>query len=274
MEAGRAAGPGAGGAGGPGASCGGSSCWPRAAHRRLEGPCCEAATRGPGSSCAIRCPGPGRVRSQPTLWYAVRSRRRDGTPRRSPTSSPGRSRRCRRRPGRSRPRRGRRHHPDVAGEPRARATWSSAGRLPPSWEVAAEGLAYGSFLDTDAPGSTSPGCYRVRAVVDGVWGPPSAEVRRGLPGHLPAAGRARTSSACPRAVSVRLRWDPRPEPGCCTGSSASRATLVDPPHRRRPGAPSSPTPRRRPARPSTPSRSSTPWATSRTPCTARCGAAR
>jgi predicted small lipoprotein YifL len=178
---------------------------------RLEGPMLEAATRG--SRLELRDPLPQvqAGQSQPTFWYAVRSRRRDGTPsalsniaswqvKAVPAAVQGAQ--------------------ATAGPTGIALTWQTsegAGYLverreaaTQAWEVAAEGLASGAFLDTTAR-LNATWVYRVRAVVDRVWGPPGPEVRLAYPDIYPPPP-VQNLICLPEGDIAQLRWDPSPEP--------------------------------------------------------------
>jgi len=179
---------------------------------RLEGDSLRDATRGDTLVERDQLPElvPGRTPS--TIWYAVRSRRRDGTasalsnivalrPKPVPAAVTG-----------------------LHGEPGKEGialTWSALSgasvRLERRAEVGSWQLltpkefSEKEFLDRTArQGATWR--FRVRAVADDVWGPPGAEIEVAYPDLYPPASPA--GLIClPEPALVRLRWDAAPEAG-------------------------------------------------------------
>ncbi|MFZ5786453.1 MAG: fibronectin type III domain-containing protein [Acidobacteriota bacterium] len=179
---------------------------------RLEGATLERATRGSALAHGDQLePIPaGTVPS--SLWYAVRTRRRDGTPsalsnivtwkpRVPPPAVEG-----------------------VAGTPGAEGISLSWGARSAetyrverraaeggSWETIATEVAAETFTDGGAPQGRS-WRYRVRAETAGVRGAPSAEIEVAHPDVYPPP--LVTGLLClPETTAVRLRWDPSPESG-------------------------------------------------------------
>lgn len=178
---------------------------------RLEGKGLEQATRG--SRLELRDPLPpvpaGGV--APTFWYAVRSRRRDGTPSAlssivawqvKPVPPPVQG---------------------LAAKPTARGislSWQEVegctyqverlGLSGQTWAPVSEPtLAQASFVDTSAT-QNATWRYRVRAVRDSVWGPPGKEVVVAYPDVYPPP--PVTNLVClPEGDRVLLRWDPLPD---------------------------------------------------------------
>ena len=209
----------------PESSCGGSSCLAAdGSSSAWRVRCSRPRHAAPSSSCAIRC-----LRSR-----QVRPSRRSGMPcardagmarpRRSPTSPPGRSRRCRPPYRAPRRRRARPASPWRGRRPRVRATRWSAGRLPPrggrsrprgsSRVLPGHHRQPQHHLGVSRAGRHRPGV--------GTAGPRGAAR---LPGHLPAPDRAAPHlPARGRCRAASLGPEPRAE-GRCTGFSASRATL-------------------------------------------------
>ena len=180
---------------------------------RLEGKGLEEATRGGMLTYADPLPAVEPGTTPPTLWYAVRTRRTDGTPSAlsnivawQPRPVPARVE-------------------GVTAEPEAegiRLTWNAVDDA--SYRVerreAAAG-AWGAVSPPDLTGtafldaSATQGIewrYRVRAVVKDTWGPPSAAVTVPYPDVYPPA--AVPSFIClPEPGRVVLRWEASPEPG-------------------------------------------------------------
>ncbi|HPW55287.1 MAG TPA: fibronectin type III domain-containing protein [Thermoanaerobaculaceae bacterium] len=179
---------------------------------RLEGKGLEQATRGP--KLEVRDPLPPIPAGQvaPTFWYAVRTRRRDGTPSAlsniavwqvKPVPQPVQG---------------------LTAQPTARGislTWQELpectyqverfGRPEPAWKAVSEPtLAQASFVDTTATQNAS-WRYRVRAVKDAVWGPPGKDVPVAYPDVYPPAAVERLV-CLPEGDKVLLRWDPLAEP--------------------------------------------------------------
>lgn len=180
---------------------------------RLEGESLREATRGNKLVFADPLPQvkPGTTPS--SFWYAVRSRRRDGTasalsnivtlqPRPVPAAVTG-----------------------LAGTPQADGINLSWQEVPHAsyllerrdvaggpWEaVSPEGLAATSFTDTKAA-QQHTWRYRIRAIVDGVRSAVSPEVEVPYPDIYPPS--AVSSLIClPEVSLVRLRWDALLEPG-------------------------------------------------------------
>ncbi len=180
---------------------------------RLECKGLEAATRGRLLTYSDPLPAVEPGTTPPTLWYAVRTRRTDGTPsalsnivswqpRPVPAQVEG-----------------------LAAEPEADGialTWNAVDDASfrvercevagGSWEaVSPPDLARTTFLDASATQGIQ-WRYRVRAVVKDTWGPPSAEVTVPYPDVYPPASVA--SFIClPEPGRVILRWEASPEPG-------------------------------------------------------------
>lgn len=180
---------------------------------RLAGAGLEAATRGGKLTYSDPLPTVETGTTPSTLWYAVRTRRTDGTPsalsnivtwqpRPVPAQVTG-----------------------LAAEPGAEGitlSWKAVDGA--SYLVArrqAEGgvwataspsdLTTATFVDTSATQGES-WVYRVRAVVDDVWGPSSVEVTVPYPDVYPPP--AVPSFIClPEPGRVILRWEASPEPG-------------------------------------------------------------
>ncbi len=183
---------------------------------RLEGESLQAATRGSSLTYREVLPEVPAGTSPPTLWYAVRSRRKDGTP--SALSSfvtwqP--------QPVPATP-------TALVADPRAdgiELTWDPVpGALyvverrvskNVAWETLQPlGIEKPEYLDTKAEqGQTW--WYRVRSYAKpplAVVSPPTPEVEVPYPDIYPPP--AVTSFLClPEPGLVRLRWDPSPEPG-------------------------------------------------------------
>lgn len=179
---------------------------------RLEGASLERATRGSTLIYSDQLEPIPAETVPSSLWYAVRSRRRDGTPsalsnivtwkpRLAPPPVEGVE--------------------GTAGAEGISLGWSARpaetyrverraaeGGL---WETIATGVAAGTFVDAGAPqGRTWR--YRVRAEAAGVRGAPSPEVEVTHPDVYPPP--QVTGLLClPEATVVRLRWDPSPESG-------------------------------------------------------------
>jgi len=179
---------------------------------RLEGKSLEAATRGTQLSYRERLPEVAPGTAPPTLWYAVRSRRRDGTPSAlsnfkvwvpqpvPPTPT------------------------DLTGTPKADGIalkWTAVpdvgylverrGSKVAPWEaVSPAGIKEPEFLDGKADKGQS-WWYRVRSVVNLTASPPSGEIEVPYPDVYPPP--PVTSLLClPEPGAVRLRWDASPEP--------------------------------------------------------------
>lgn len=179
---------------------------------RLEGRDLEAATRGALIEVRDALPPapPGQV--APTFWYAVRSRRRDGTPSALSNIATWEVKMI---------------PPAVQGlvaTPTASGislTWQEVpeatyeveriGLKAAAWQaVSTSTLPQPSFVDATAALSAT-WRYRVRAISQGVWGPASPEVRVAYPDIYPPA--PVTNLVClPEGNVVHLRWDPLAEP--------------------------------------------------------------
>jgi hypothetical protein len=178
---------------------------------RLEGPMLAAATRGSKLELHDPLPQAQTGQTQPTFWYAVRSRRRDGTP--SALSNivswqvkavPPAVQGVQATPGPT--------GISLAWQANEGASYQVERReaSTQTWDVAADGLVSSSFVDTTARLNTT-WVYRVRAVIDQVWGPPGPEARLAYPDIYPP--RAVQNLIClPEGDVVHLRWDPSPEP--------------------------------------------------------------
>lgn len=179
---------------------------------RLEGHGLEAATRGELLEVRDALPPAPAGQVAPTFWYAVRSRRRDGTPSALSNIATWQVKMI---------------PPAVqnlAATPTASGislTWQEVpeatyeveriGLKAAAWQaVSPSTLPLPSFVDPTAAQSAT-WRYRVRAVSQGVWGPPSAEVRVVYPDVYPPA--PVTNLVClPEENVVHLRWDPLAEP--------------------------------------------------------------
>jgi hypothetical protein len=179
---------------------------------RLEGPSLQAATRG--SSLTYRDPLPAMSTgtSLPTLWYAVRSRRRDGTP-----SALSNIVSWQPRPVPPTPT-GFQAKPEVNG---IALSWDEVpgfgyvverrASAAAAWQVVSPlGIEKPSFLDTTAQqGQTWS--YRVRSFLKLAASPPSPELEVPYPDVYPPE--PLTSFIClPEPGQVQLRWEPSPEP--------------------------------------------------------------
>ena len=180
---------------------------------RLQGAGLQAATRGRMLTYSDPLPAVEPGTTPPTLWYAVRTRRTDGTPSAlsnivswQPQPVPARVE-------------GLTATPQVDG---IAVSWTAVDdaeyrverREAPGGDwgpVSPQDLRTASFLDTTAAQGVS-WQYRVRAVVKATWGPPSAEVTVPYPDVYPPP--AVTSFIClPEPGRVILRWEASPEPG-------------------------------------------------------------
>jgi len=179
---------------------------------RLEGKSLETATRGTQLTYRERLPEVAPGTTPPTLWYAVRSRRRDGTP-----SALSNFKVWQPQPVPPTP-------SDLTGAPRADGIalkWTAVpgvgylverrGSKVAAWDAASPvGIHEPEFLDTKADKGQS-WWYRVRSTVNMVASPPSAEVEVPYPDIYPPE--PVTSLLCfPEPGAVRLRWDASPEP--------------------------------------------------------------
>ncbi len=183
---------------------------------RLEGESLQAATRGSSLTYREALPEAPAGTSPPTLWYAVRSRRKDGTP-----SALSNFVTWQPQPVPATP-------TSLVADPRAdgiELTWDAVPgalyvverRVSKSvgWEpLQPIGVEKPEYLDTKAEqGQTWS--YRVRSYVKpplAVVSPPTPEVEVPYPDIYPPP--AVTSFLClPEPGLVRLRWDPSSEPG-------------------------------------------------------------
>lgn len=179
---------------------------------RLEGKSLEAATRGKQLTYRERLPEVVPGTSPPTLWYAVRSRRRDGTP-----SALSNFKVWQPRPVPPTP-------TDLTAKPQADGialSWTAVpgvgylverrGSKAAAWEAASPvGIEKPTFLDTKAEQGQS-WWYRVRSALNMTASPPSVEIEVPYPDIYPPS--AVTSFFClPEPGVVRLRWDASPEP--------------------------------------------------------------
>lgn len=179
---------------------------------RLEGESLRQASRG--AALVHGDPLPPQVETAPsTFWYAVRSRRRDGTP-------SGLSNVVSWRPRPVPP-----AVVGLVGEPGADGitlSWPAepgtsylverrAEAAAAPWElIVPTGVAGAGFTDRTATQRQS-WRYRVRAVADGVRGPASAEIGVPYPDVYPPAA-AESLLCLPEATLVRVSWQPSPEP--------------------------------------------------------------
>jgi hypothetical protein len=179
---------------------------------RLEGTTLERATRGSTLVYSDQLEPIAAGTTPSSLWYAVRTRRRDGTPsalsnivtwqpRIAPSPVGGVE--------------------ATAGAGGITLTWSArkaetyrVERRPAevgSWETIAVDLADGTYVDAGARQGRS-WRYRVRAETFGVRGAPSPEIEVAHPDVYPPP--EVTGLLClPESTVVRLRWDPSPEAG-------------------------------------------------------------
>jgi hypothetical protein len=179
---------------------------------RLEGESLRRATRG--AALVHGDPLPAQEVSAPsTFWYAVRSRRLDGTP--SALSNV-----VAWRPGPV--------PPAVVGL----EAQPGADGIAVSWQAEpdtsylverraqAAGAPWELLVPTGVPGAgfTDPTAsqretwrYRVRAVIEGVRGPASAEIEVPYPDVYPPPA-AESLICLPEAALVRISWQPSPEP--------------------------------------------------------------
>ena len=179
---------------------------------RLEGSSLQDATRGTSLTYREKLPEMPAGTSLPSLWYAVRSRRKDGTPsalsnivswqpRPVPPTPSG-----------------------VLAKPQADGIalcWDELAdfgyvverRASPAaaWEtVSAIGIEKPSYLDTTAKQGQS-WTYRVRSYLKLAASPPSQEVEVPYPDIYPPS--PVSSFIClPEPGQVQLRWEPSPEP--------------------------------------------------------------
>ncbi len=180
---------------------------------RLEGESLQAATHGNSLTYRETLPSYPAGTSPPSVWYAVRSRRKDGTPsalsnivtwqpRPIPPTPTGFTAK-----------------PEAGGialtwEPVAGFTYvveRRASKVAP-WEITSPiGIDKPSFMDATAQqGQTW--WYRVRSYLNRAASLPSAELEVPYPDIYPPA--AVTSFLClPESGLVHLRWDPSPEAG-------------------------------------------------------------
>ncbi len=179
---------------------------------RLEGKGLEQATRGSRLEVRDTLPPVPAGGVAPTFWYAVRSRRRDGTASAlsniaawqvKPVPAPVEG---------------------LAATPTAQGIGLVWQEVPDStyqverfgvsesgWKPVSEPtLAATSFVDTTAS-QNATWRYRVRAVRDGVWGPPGKDVTVPYADVYPPAP-VQGLVCLPEGERVLLRWDPSPEP--------------------------------------------------------------
>lgn len=179
---------------------------------RLEGKGLEQATRGPKLEVRDALPAVPAGQVAPTFWYAVRTRRRDGTASALSNIVVWQVKAV---------------PPPVQGltaEPTAKGISLAWQEVPDStyqverfglpdqiWAAVSEPtLALVAFIDTGAAQNAS-WRYRVRAVREGVWGPPGKDLLVQYPDIYPPAPVA--NLVClPEGDKVLLRWDPLPEP--------------------------------------------------------------
>jgi hypothetical protein len=179
---------------------------------RLEGKSLQDATRGNQLTFHEKLPEVAPGTAPPTLWYAVRSRRKDGTP-----SALSNFKVWQPKPIPPTP-------TDLDAKPQADGialTWASVpgmgylverrGSKVAPWEAASPvGIDKAAFLDTKAEQGHS-WLYRVRSVLNMAASVPSVEIEVQYPDIYPPP--AVTSFLClPEPGAVRLRWDASPEP--------------------------------------------------------------
>jgi predicted small lipoprotein YifL len=179
---------------------------------RLEGESLRQATRGAALVHGDPLPAQDAAASS-MFWYAVRSRRRDGTP-----SALSNVANWRPRPVPS-------AVVGLAAEPGADGitlSWPAeagtsylverrAQAAAAPWElIVPTGVAGAGFTDRTATQRQS-WRYRVRAVADGARGPASAEIEVPYPDVYPPAP-AEALLCLPEATLVRISWQPSPEP--------------------------------------------------------------
>ncbi|HQU34767.1 MAG TPA: hypothetical protein PLB88_10655, partial [Thermoanaerobaculaceae bacterium] len=180
---------------------------------RLEGESLQAATHGNSLTYRETLPSYPAGTSPPSVWYAVRSRRKDGTP-----SALSNIVTWQPRPVPPTPT-GFTAKPEAGGialtwEPVAGFTYvveRRASKVAP-WEITSPiGIDKPSFMDATAQqGQTW--WYRVRSYLNRAASLPSAELEVPYPDIYPPA--AVTSFLClPESGLVHLRWDPSPEAG-------------------------------------------------------------
>jgi hypothetical protein len=178
---------------------------------KLEGATLAAATRGAWLTFRDRLPETPAGGTPPTLWYAVRTRRKDGTASALSNILPWQPRPVPPTPS------GVKATPEADG---IALSWSEVPgftyvveRRPSkeaAWEAVSKiGLETPSFLDTTArQGQTWT--YRVRSFLDKAASPPSGELEVPYPDIYPPP--KVTGLIClPEPGLVRLRWDPSPE---------------------------------------------------------------
>ncbi len=179
---------------------------------RLEGKGLEQATRGPKLEVRDTLPAVPVGQVAPTFWYAVRTRRRDGT---SSALSNIVAWQVKPVP------------PPVQGltaEPTANGISLAWQEVPDAtyqverfglpdqvWAAVCEPtLAQPAYVDSSAAQNAS-WRYRVRAVKDAVWGPPGKDLLVQYPDIYPPA--PVSNLVClPEGDKVLLSWDPLPEP--------------------------------------------------------------
>jgi len=179
---------------------------------RLEGKSLQDATRGRQLTFREKLPEVAPGTTPPTLWYAVRSRRKDGTP-----SALSNFKVWQPRPVPATP-------TDLCATPQADGialTWTPVpgvgyvverrGSEVAAWEaVSPVGIEKAAFLDAKAEeGHTWR--YRVRSILSLAASAPSEEIEVQYPDIYPPP--PVTSFLClPEPGAVRLRWDASPEP--------------------------------------------------------------
>ncbi|HNX50417.1 MAG TPA: fibronectin type III domain-containing protein [Thermoanaerobaculaceae bacterium] len=179
---------------------------------RLEGPMLQAATRGSKLELRDSLPPVEAGQTQPTFWYAVRTRRRDGTPSALSNIASWQVKTVPPAVG----------NLQVTPEPTGISlAWQAvegasyqverreAGTL--AWGAVALGIPAPSYRDTTA-GLNKTWVYRVRAVIEQVWGPPGPEASVPYPDIYPPH-LVQNLICLPEGDAVHLSWDPDPEPG-------------------------------------------------------------
>ena len=180
---------------------------------RLEGESLREATRGAALVHGDPLP-PQAESASSTYWYAVRSRRRDGTPSAlsnvvswRPRPVPAVVVGLAAKPGADGITLSWPAEPGNAYLIERRAQAAAA-----PWElIVPTGVAGAGFTDLTAT-QQQTWRYRVRAVADGVRGPASAEIEIPYPDVYPPAP-AESLLCLPEATLVRISWQASPEPG-------------------------------------------------------------
>ena len=178
---------------------------------RLEGQSLQDATRGSKLEFRERLPVVPPGTTMPVLWYALRSRRLDGTPSALSNIVTWKEQGVPTTPG------GLVAHPERAGitlswEEVSGTAYVVERRPGPggAWEVASPvGVEKTSWTDTKAIQGDS-WTYRVRALVNGTVSPPSAELVVPYPDVYPPTS-VSAFICLPEPGTVRLRWDPSAE---------------------------------------------------------------